>query len=126
MFLGLDEAFYLILEDVKQDTQGSIRLGNGDQATDNDILEELRYLHLYEYLPVPVLIEATARDNQAAKLEFLNDEGFIKRIGGDKMLLDLFESHRFYEGIEKSIRAAKIDRRSIHDLAVMLEPTIYE
>ncbi|ROV92754.1 hypothetical protein VMCG_09050 [Cytospora schulzeri] len=125
LFLELDEAFRSILQEVAKNGQ-TYSLRGRFQATEYDILDELRYMLLYDYAPSPVLVEATDDEVSSLEMEFLNDANFIQKIGSQDVLLSLFKSWTFYQGLKDHIRAAKIMGWSIHDLAVMLEGPIHE
>lgn len=42
-------------------------------ATDDELLEELRYILLHEYAARPILVKATAEEVETLKMEFLKD-----------------------------------------------------
>ncbi|KUI74408.1 hypothetical protein VM1G_10020 [Cytospora mali] len=117
MFLELDKNFELIISELWQERRDPLWMHNSQIATNDDILEELRYTLLYKQLTMPILVEATPQDIAAFKQELLKDVPFIKSIGGEKVLSGLWAKHDNLEVIKDVVRSGKIYGRSLHDLA---------
>lgn len=123
LILELDVAFDSILQEIKRNAPFSSRY-RGMWASDDETLEELRYILLYQNLTDPIFVEATDKEVEALKDEFLQDTDFINEIGGQGTLLSLFTDSGFFEGLKDHIRIAKINRQSLRDLAATLEVPI--
>lgn len=123
LFLELDRLFGAILREFRKNAPSNERYRDVS-ASDEELLEEFRYVLLYQNLTDPVFVEATARDLDDLKDEFLADTQFVKDIGGEGTLLSLFTDYTIVEGMKNHIRIAKINRQSIHDVAELLEIAI--
>ncbi|KUI58412.1 hypothetical protein VP1G_05712 [Cytospora mali] len=118
MFLELDQNFELILNEFWQERRDPLWLQNSQMATNDEILEELRYSLLYKQLTMPILVEATPKEVAAFKQELLKDVPFIKSIGGEKVLSELWAKHDLLEVMKDVVRSGKIYGRSLRDLAI--------
>lgn len=101
MFLALEGYFDVFLENLKFISDEHYdQSRDGDKATDEDILEELRYLLLYEHLTVPILVEATAGEVKASNTALVNYSPLNRTFRGLEVLQRLPVQTRNPKGSE--------------------------
>lgn len=125
LIMELDVAFNSMLQRIK-DGASEDDQDNQITASDDDILEELRYVLLHQNLTDPIFVAATEEDIETVKKEFLRDGEFLKEVRGKGTISALFSDDGFRETLKDHIRITKIKRESLHSLAVKLETPIIE